>query len=143
MPINGFTVGRDVTLTIVTGNGPLSLNLVTGFQSKQDTQVVKSKGIDGITRPVRFFDGWSGRFSLERTDRTLDDYFNALETDYYAGVEESEVTITETITEEDGSVSQYRYRNVLLQMEDAGEVRGDNTVKQTLNFMASRRMTIA
>jgi hypothetical protein len=143
MSINRFNVGRDITLTVVTVNGPLSMTLITAFQSKQDTQEQKIKGLDGITRHVRFFDGWSGRFNLERRDRTLDDYFNGLETDYYAGIDETEVTITETITEADGSVSQYRYREVLLKMEDAGEWRGDNTVKQTISFIASRRMTIS
>ena len=143
MPVNQFNVGRDLTLTVVTGSGPLELTLITAFRSKQDSTEQKIKGIDGITRHVRFMDGWSGTFNLERRDRTVDDYFNQLETDYYAGIDETEVTITETITESDGSVTQYRYRDVLLKLDDAGEWRGDNTVKMSLGFIASRRMTIA
>lgn len=143
MPINKFNVGKDVTLTVVTGAGPLSMRLITAFQSKQDTTEQKIKALDGITRHVRFMDGWSGRFNLERRDRALDDYFNQIETDYYAGIDETEVTITETITEQNGAVSQYRYREVLLKFDDAGEWRGDNTVKMTVSFLASRRQTVA
>lgn len=143
MPINGFSVGKDLTLTVVTGGGPLNLSLITNFKSKQDTTEQKIKGIDAITRHVRFFEGWSGSFDLERQDHAADDYFDQLEADYYAGVLETEVTITETITEVDGSVSQRRYREVLLKMDDAGEWKGDASVKQTLSFIASRRVRIA
>jgi len=143
MPLNGFSIGRDVTLNIVTGSGPLSLNLITGFQSKQDTVEEKIKGLDGVTRHVRFFDAWSGRFTLERQDSTLDDYFSQLEANFYAGLNEQPATLTETITEVNGSVSQYRYLGVLLKYDDAGEYRGDTSVKQTMSFIASRRVKIA
>ncbi len=143
MPINGFVVGRDLALSVITGAGALSLDLITGFRSKQDTQQQKIKGIDGVTRHVRFFDGWSGGFNIESQDRTVDDYFNRLEANYYQGIGEGEVTITETVTQADGSVAQYRYREVLLSLDDAGEFRGDASVKQSILFVASRRVTIA
>lgn len=143
MPINGFSIGKDLILTVVTSAGPLNLSLITNFKSKQDTTEEKIKGLDGITRHVRFFEGWSGNFDIQRQDHAADDYFSQLEADYYAGVQETEVTITETITEVDGSVTQYRYREVLLKMDDAGEWKGDAAVKQMLSFIASRRVKIA
>jgi hypothetical protein len=143
MALNGFTIGRDVTLTIVTPSGPLNLSLITGFQSKQDTIDEKIKGLDGITRYLRFFDAWSGRFTLDRRDSTLDDYFAQLESNYYQGLSEGGVSITETITEANGSVTQYRYISVLLKYDDAGEFAGDKSVKQTVSFVASRRLKIA
>lgn len=143
MPVNGFSTGRDITLTIVTGSGPLNFNLITGFDSKQDTTEQRVKGIDGITRPLRFFDGWSGKFDIERQDSTIDDYFGQLEEDYYAGIPEQPVSITETKTEVNGSISQYRYVNVLLKLDNAGEWRGDASVKQSISFIAARRITIA
>lgn len=143
MPINGFSVGRDVTLTIVTASGPLNLSLVTGFQSAPTIAEVKVKGLDGITRHVRMPDGWTGSFNVERQDSTVDDYFAQLEANYYAGINEQPATITETITEVNGSVSQYRYLNVLLKLDDAGSWAGDQTVKQKLSFVAARRNKIA
>lgn len=143
MPQNGFNVGRDVGLTIVTGSGPLTLNLITGFQSKQETTETNIKGIDGATRFVRFINGWTGGFTLERQDATLDRYFAQIEANFYAGINETPVTLTETITEVDGSVSQFRYLGVLLKYDDAGEYRGDATVKQTMSFVATMRKQIA
>jgi len=142
MALDQFTTGRAVTLTIVTASGPLTLALVTGFQSKQDSVEQKIKGLDGVTRHVRFFDGWSGTFNVERQDSTVDDYFSQLEQNYYSGVLETPASITETIAEVDGSISQYRYQGVLLKLDDAGEYRGDQSVKQALSFVASRRVQI-
>lgn len=143
MPINGFSVGRDVSLDIVGPSGPVRFSLITKFNSKQQTKTSQIKGLDGITRPVRFFDGWAGGFDIERQDSTVDDYFSQLEANYYSGLNEASVTITETITEANGAVTQYRYIGVLLQLDDAGDWAGDATVKQKLSFIASRRIKVA
>ena len=139
MPINGFSVGRDVTLTITTSSGPLRLNLITGFNTKQNSKEQAVKGLDGITRHLRFFDGWQGSFDIERQDSTVDDYFNTLESNFYAGINEQPCTIDETITEPNGSVTQWRYTGVLLRLDDNGTWAGDATVKQKLSFLAERR----
>lgn len=143
MPNNNFSVGRDISLTIITGSGPLRLNLQTNFTANQKTTDQTIKGLDGITRPVRFFDGWAGSLSLERQDSTIDDYFTQLESNYYAGINEQPVTITETITEVSGAISQYRYLGVLLSLADGGSWSSDSTVKQTINWVASRRIKVS
>jgi len=143
MPVNNFTVGRDATLTIVTPSGPLNISLITSFQASPEMAEVKVKGLDGITRHARFFDGWRGSFKVERQDSTLDDYFAQLEANYYAGINEQPATITETITEASGAVSQYRYLQVLMKLDDAGAYAGDQTVKQSLSFVAARRVKVS
>ena len=143
MPVNTFSVGRDVSLIIQTPGGPLVSGLVTSFDSKPDMTEQKIKGLDGITRPVRFFDGWSGKFEFERQDSYLDDYFAQLEANYYLGVPELPCAITETIQNPDLSISQYRYLNVLLKLDNAGDWAGDKTVKMTVSFIASRRIKTA
>ena len=143
MPVNSFSVGRDVSLDIVGPTGPLRFNLITKFSSKQEVKSNAVKGLDGITRPVRFFDGWSGGFDIERQDSTVDDYFSQLEANYYAGLNEASVTITETVTEVSGAITQYRYLGVLLRLDDAGDYAGDATVKQKISFIASRRVKVA
>ena len=142
MPLNNFNVGRDVTLDIVGPSGPQRFNLITGFQSKQESTETRIKGLDGITRTVRFFDGWSGSFTIERQDSTLDDLFAQLEQNYYSGFNEQPMTITQTIQEVSGATTQYRYLNVVLKLDDAGNWQGDQTVKQTLSFMSSQRVKI-
>lgn len=143
MPINSFSVGRDLSLDIIGPGGPISLSLITGFNAKPDYAEIRIKGLDGVTRNVRFPDGWSGSFDIERQDGTIDSYFAQLEDDYYAGQDELPVTITETIQEADGSISQFRYEGVLLKLDDGGEWRGDQTVKMRVSFIASRRRQVA
>jgi hypothetical protein len=143
MPLNGFSVGRDISLDIIGPSGPLRFNLITGFNSKPDITDQKIKGLDGITRHVRFPDGWSGSFDIARADSTIDDYFAQLEANYYAGLNEQPITITETITEVSGAVTQYRYLQVLLKLDDAGQWQGDQAVKQKLSFVAARRVKVA
>lgn len=143
MSVNGFTVGRDLSLDIIGANGPLRFNLITDFKAKPDITDQKVKGLDGITRHVRFPDGWSGSFTVERQDSTIDDYFAQVEANYYAGLNETTLTLTETITEASGAVSQFRYTGVLLKLDDAGEYKGDSTVKQMVSFVAARRIKVA
>lgn len=143
MPLNSYSVGRDLSLDITGPNGPLNFSQITGFQSKPDITDQKIKGLDGITRHLRFPDGWSGSFDLERQNSTLDDYWSQLEANYYAGLNELPVTITETIQEVNGSITQYRYLQVLLVIEDAGSFKGDASVKQRLRFVAARRVKVA
>lgn len=143
MPQGGFSVGRDVTLNIIGASGPIRLSLITDFSANQKTTESQVKGLDGITRPLRFFDGWAGSFSLERQDSTIDDLFTQLEANYYAGLTEQPITITETISEVSGAITQYRYINVLLTLTDGGRWSGDATVKQTIGFAASRRIKVS
>jgi hypothetical protein len=143
MPLNGYSTGRDITLNINTGAGILRVAGITAFRRKQETTELKIRRLDAVIDHVRFFDGWTGSFTVERRDPTLDRYFNQLEADAYAGITEAETTISETISEQNGAVSQYRYRKVLLKFDDAGEWRGDSNVKMNLAFLATRRMTIA
>lgn len=143
MPVNGFNVGRDVSVDINTSTGPLNFGLITKFTAKQDITDKKVKGLDGITRHARFPDGWSGTFDVERQGPELDNFFAQAEDNYYAGVDEQGGTITETITEVSGAVSQFRFLGVLLKYDDAGDWSGDDTVKQKVSFVASRRVKVS
>jgi hypothetical protein len=53
------------------------------------------------------------------------------------------VTITETIAEVSGAITQYRYLGALLKLDDAGDYAGDATVKQKVSFVCSRRVKVA
>lgn len=142
MPVNNFSVGRDISLTIVTAAGVLAFDLLTDFQSKQETTKKRIKGLDGKTRFVRFFDGWTGNLKIQRRNRVVDDYFSQLEAAYYAGVNEKACSITDIKTEPDGGLSQYRYYGVLLDLDDAGKWSGDDTVDQAISFVAERRIIV-
>ncbi|MBI1214125.1 MAG: hypothetical protein GC190_21900 [Alphaproteobacteria bacterium] len=144
MPVNGFTIGRDVTVDIVSKKkGILRFPIRTGFSRKQDVVELKSKGLDGIIRHGTIPDGWSGSFDFDRSSSELDDYIAQEEADYYAGRNSDEISFTETITEANGSITQYRYTGVAMKYTDAGNLAGDSKVTQKVDWMASKRQKIA
>lgn len=143
MPLNGFSVGRDIATNIQTPTGSLVLSLITKFSAKPETTDKKVKGLDGVTRHLIFPDGWTGDFEVERQDSNVDDFFAAQEANYYAGQNLLPSTITETITEVSGATTQYQFSGVILKLVDAGDWEGDNTVKQKLTFFAETRIKVA
>jgi hypothetical protein len=143
MPVNSFNVGKDVQLDIVDPvQGVVSFTLITGFTAKQKVKEVSVNGLDGLLRPLILPNGWEGSFNIERSDSLVDDYFAAVEAAYYNGQSVPSATITETISEASGAVSQYRYTGVMLKFEDAGEWKGDNSVKLRVGFAAGRRLKV-
>jgi hypothetical protein len=143
MPQGQFNVGRDIGLTIVTQLGPLTLDTITSFKSKQISTVQELILINGDPDHLRFFKGWSGSFDIERASAVLDQYFAFLEQNYFLGIREPAASITQTIQEVNGSISQYRYPGVILSYDDAGEYAGDKSVKQSMTFVSKRRIRIA
>jgi hypothetical protein len=143
MPLNGFSVGRDIATNIQTPTGSLNLSLITKFSAKPETTDKKIKGIDGRTRHLIFPDGWTGSFEVERQDSTVDDFFAAQEASYFAGQNLLPSTITETITEVSGATTQYQFTGVILKLDDAGDWAGDDSVKQKITFMAETRIKLA
>lgn len=143
MPLQGYSIGRDVTLVLQTPSGPLSIPKITNFTRKQDATVERVKRIDGITETLRFFDGWSGGLRAKRNGPGVDRYFAQLEANYYAGLNEIAAQIYETVTEPNGAISQFRYDGVMLTYDDAGNVAGDSSIEISLTFTASRRIQIS
>lgn len=143
MPVNNFTVGRDLSFVIVAPTGTLTINGITDYTPKPMFTDLKHKGIDGKTRHGEIPDGWEISIKLDRKDPTLDKYFAQLEASYFAGVNIQNGNITETITESDGSVSQFRYTDVVLKFDDAGSFKGDSFVSQAITAMADRRIQVS
>ena len=79
---------------------------------------------------------------VDRSNSAVDDYFAQLESNYYAGLTIGAAQITETITEVNGGITQYRYTGVMLKLDDAGELSGENLVKQKMSWCASKRLKI-
>lgn len=142
MPAQGYTIGKDVAVDIIGPNGPKRFAVRTGFDSKQETNSIRVKRADGLTDFLELPDGWSGSFDFERSGGEIDAYFAELEELYYHGEDWGSVTITETITERGGQVSQYRYTGVALKYSSAGTKAGGDTVKQKVDFMAQRRVKV-
>ena len=143
MPINNFSVGKDVSLTVVTSYGTMKLSGLTDFSADPMTTDLKSKALDGTPRFGFIPDGWKGSFKFDRLDATVDNLWAQMEADYYAGKNLQAGTISEIITEADGSVSQWRYDGVILRLEKAGDWGGDKKVEQSISFEAAHKVKVS
>lgn len=144
MPFDNFSIGKDITLDVVLPDGtPLALPVTTtGFEAKPEYAKLKSVALDSVNREVSIPQGWRGTIELDRRDDTVDSFFAAQEAGYYAGANTLTGTITETISEADGSVSTYQYIKVNLSFEEAGKKEGDKKIMQKIGFFASQRIRL-
>lgn len=142
MPLDGLTSGIDHKITFTDVNGVENFALLENFTSKEDATVDKLIQMDGNVRHPKFHQGWSGSFTLQRNSPFTDAYFAAQEASYYQGLDQIPVTISETITENDGTVSQWQYSGVVLVYENAGNYSGVEIVKQSVSFMANRKFQL-
>jgi hypothetical protein len=146
MPLNGFNIGRDVSITLndsTPGVGALRFGLITSFNEKMMTSDEEFMGLDGITRRLRYVKGWSGQITIQRQDSAVDDYFARIEDGFYQGLSESPLYISKSMQEVNGSVTQWRHYGVLLKYDDAGTAQGDKSIVQTLSWVAIRRKKVA
>lgn len=140
--LGGYNTGKDVALDINGPYGPIRISKIMSFEAKPKTTSQEITPLNGQTDELLIPKGWTGSFDVERTDNTLDNYWAQFESDYYNGVPQPAATITESIQETDGSVSVYRYINVILKLESSGKKEGDKTVKQSVSFTARRRIKV-
>jgi hypothetical protein len=141
--VNQFNIGRDYTLTINSLTGPLNFNIFVQFDVKPQYADVKVAGIDGITRSRHLPNGHTGSLMYDRADSNVTDYFAAQEANFFAGFPPDQIVITETVTEANGSLTQYQYTQVDLWLEDAGTIQGLNKIEQKMSFYAARKVKIS
>jgi len=147
MPANtGFgslTIGKDISIDVTLPNGQiLNIDRVTMFDKRQETSRLASKGMDGIHRRAEIPDGWSGTISIDRGGPSIDNFFAALEANYYATGQLGVVRITETIQDTDGTTTQFRYDGVALKLSDAGSSSADKYVSQKIDWTAAKRIKV-
>jgi len=144
---DAFNVGRDATLNITAGGIPLKPTIITEFEFKQDTVQLKSKPLNGAPIFQEVPDGWSGSFSVDRADPTLDDFFSQAEDNWYAGDDQTIASILQTIADAAvgavGPIHQYLFEGVQMKLDQGGNYKQDDKVMQRVAWVASRRRKIA
>ena len=144
MPINGISVGKDITIQIAnTAVGSITINRVKMHSPKQKNKKLETIALDGLNRHLNIPIGWEGSFEMERTSPAIDSYFANLELGYYNGQTIPLSTITETITEANGLVTQFQYQGCQLALEGAGDWKGDELITQKIDFVATARIQLA
>jgi hypothetical protein len=139
---NSYNVGSDSSLNVIANGAVLSSTILTSFDFKQVSTQLKSVGIDGKNRYRELEEGWSLSMEFDRGSDTLDAFIAAKEAARYSGAPPPVMTITQTITNPDGSIAKYRFSGVTVKLENGGKWAGDSKVTQTLTGMASRRIKV-
>jgi hypothetical protein len=142
MSFTSFSIGRDTQLVVIEPAGRVDLTHVTGFESRQLTQSVRVSRLDGSHIGTELPRGWEGNFEIERGTSEVDDFIAAAEQDYFAGRPVAAGTMYQYVTETDGSTSTYQYDGVVYRLASAGAWRGDSSVKQKLEFYATKRRRV-
>ena len=142
MPVNSYYIGKDISYSVVTATGTLTLNGKTDYSIKPMFTDLKHKGLNGITEHGVIPDGWQIDMKFDRTDPNVDIYFAQREADYFNGVNQQGGTIYESIVEKDGSITSFRYTNVILKYDSAGDWKGDSLIPISVSAMATRRYQV-
>lgn len=145
MPLNSLSVGRDCTVNVFdpTANGVVTIKNVTQFEAKPTNIQLKSKSLNGVVINATEPDGWAGSFMIDRVSANVDRLFALLETNYYAGINIQPQTITQTIQEADGTISQYRFIGVALNYSESGQWTNGKQVSQKIDWAASKRVLVS
>jgi len=142
MPTTQFSIGRDCQLVVIGPAGQVDLTHVTGFESRQLTTPVRVERLDGVPMAADLPKGWEGSFEVERGTSDVDDFIAAAEAAYFAQGSLPFGTLYQYVSEVDGSTSTYQYNAVVFKLVNAGMWKGDNSVKQKLEFWASMRTRV-
>jgi hypothetical protein len=146
LPVNGFTVGRDISITLAgPGGGTIVIpaSAVTHFTKRPLKKDDWSRPLNSPPIPLYLADGWRGTVDIDRQDASLDTFQANLEASYWAGQNILSGTMLESITETNGTSSQYRYDDVMYWVEDPGDGTPDKKVSQRIEWCCGTRKRVA
>lgn len=136
--VDGLLIGQNVKLTFTDINGNYNFAILESFRGMETPTILSETSIDSQFRVIKLPKGWSGTFIVQQNNDVINQYFSDFEAGFYAGADQVNMTITETITYQGGVQAQYQYRGCVLTLSDGGEYSGQAIKKQTVSFTASR-----
>ena len=145
MPAAGYSVGRDLTMVVVnqTSGAVVTFNVLCKVDFRQMTKQLEWKPLNGNIAFADIPEGWEAGIEFERADSTVQDYFVADEANYLSGGSTTTFYLQETITNPDGSVTQYRYINGAMRLSNAGAYAMDDKVSLKVDARFGRCLKMA
>jgi hypothetical protein len=140
--VNTFSVGRDCQLVLMGPFGRVDLRHVTGFEARQLTAPVRVDRIDGTHLAAELPKGWEGAFEMERGNSAVDDFIARAEQLFNDGGAVPQGALFQYVAEPDGSTSTFQFDGAVFRLAQAGQWRGDQSVKQRLEFFAASRRRV-
>jgi len=142
MTSSAFNVGRDCQIVLMGPFGRIDLTHVTGFEARQITAAIRVDRIDGTQIAADLPKGWEGGFDIERGNSAVDDFVAQIEAAFVNGSSVPMGTLYQYVNEVNGSTSTFQFNMVVFRLTQAGIWRGDQSVRQRLDFFASTRVRI-
>lgn len=143
MPIAGYSVGRDITVSIVWNGQNYPLTQIASFDARQVTKEVSADDLTtGLEHQVNIPKRWEGSLRYERTGGAVDRFIAAYEQAYYQGQNVLNATMAVRIAEPSGGVQKWKFLGVTFVMDEAGKFDLQDIVRQTLRFRARERVVI-
>ncbi len=142
--INGFNVGTDVRFAISDQFGQVFSDQMLGhmmeFESESDDTELKVVPITtgGVPIYTTLWSGIRGTMMFTRVNGTFQKMFMELMDAYYAAGIISQMSITATVRNRDGSVDEYLYTGVQLSRPRFGNYRSTKEVDLRVEFRASK-----
>ena len=140
-----FNIGHDAKVDIVDGSTGQVISTwppATHFTFTQITSQVKSEPVNDKPIFRETYHGWSGSIDYDRYDAAIDQYFADREKNYWLGMNDTANTITQTVQEKDGSVSQWKYSGVVMKMDTAGSWKSGDKVDIKVSWTARDRVRV-
>lgn len=144
MPSNNLSLGHDVSVDIYDGASGkvITFPARTMFSADPITKQINSEPLNGPPIFAEAPNGWKGTLEFDRTDSTIDAYFAANEALYFAGGNPLSGSITQTIQEKDGSVTQWRFTGVAMKLDTSGNWKSAEKVTIKVSWSASTRVRV-
>lgn len=136
-----ISIGRDVSVVLTVGGQTIDLQNVTGFEAVPQYANLRVDRLDGTVLNAELPKGWTGRFAMERSNDNLDTFFAQAEALWMSGGVLQNGSITQAITEADGSVSRYQFTNCALKF-GAQNWKPESPVAMEVSFIATQRVAL-
>ena len=145
MPVNNMTVGRDYDFGLYDGITRQIINLgdVQSFRVTSAKHNIKSSPYNGDPKFGYIPDGYTGSFSIVRTNQQLEELALTLNETFNSGGSVKSGYLNETVRNPDGSVSRYQYTGCVFWLTDVADGSREKNITQTCEFMASNKKRIA
>jgi hypothetical protein len=145
MPVNGMNVGADYSLSYYDGTSGQLVNLgdvqdVTITSPKHD---INSRPYNNVPRFGFVPDGFHIEFTITRTGSALENFILTQAQAFNNGQITQPGYLNETIINPDGSVSRFQYTNLVVWLNDHGNISRDKVVTLKLEARASDKVQIS
>jgi hypothetical protein len=141
-----FNLGRDLSIQVsIAGNvvQQFGFHTDTHFRPQWTEAKVRPTNNGGVfvVRPI--FGGYEVEVQFARINGVADDLMQYLEDNFKSGGPDPDVTMQETIRNDDGTTNQYIYINGAITPQDAGSFKGVDEVSQTIKFFFPERQAVS